>query len=112
MEGRSFETVGDVAGRAAPSTAGHPLLAQAFNHMPVAVVLVSADGRIVMANTRAEALFGHAAAEMLGRPLELLVPSRFHVDHVGFRHGFQHAPNARPMGEGRDLFAVRRDGSE
>lgn len=112
MSGGAVEADGGEAARPAVSGASQPLLAQAFDKMPVAVVLVSADGRIVMANTQAEALFGHVAREMLGQPLELLVPSRFHQQHSGFRLDFQRAPRARLMGVGRDLFAVRRDGSE
>jgi PAS domain S-box-containing protein len=96
----------------APLPGQQPLLAQAFDRMPVAVVLVSADGRIVMANAQAESLFGYTAKEMEGGQLESLVPARFRHAHPDFRDHFLRAPRARLMGVGRDLFAVRRDGSE
>ncbi|NKC32542.1 hybrid sensor histidine kinase/response regulator [Falsiroseomonas selenitidurans] len=79
---------------------------------PNAMVMVNAAGRIEMVNAQAERVFGHAREEMLGRMVEMLVPARFRGQHPGLRGGFFHAPQSRPMGAGRDLFGLRRDGSE
>ena len=65
-----------------------------------------------MVNAQAERVFGYARAELLGQPVELLVPDQFRGHHPGLRQAFHNDPNARPMGAGRDLFARRKDGSE
>jgi len=79
---------------------------------PSAVIAVDGKGDIVLVNTQAEKLFGYARQDLLGRPLEMLVPERFRKSHAGLREGYAAAPSARAMGAGRDLFALRADGSE
>jgi PAS domain S-box-containing protein len=79
---------------------------------PNAMVLVNASGVIEMVNTQAERLFGYARAELLGRPIEVLVPERFRRHHPQLRGSFLADPKSRPMGAGRDLFGLRKDGSE
>ena len=79
---------------------------------PNAMVLVDRAGAIVMVNAQAEKLFGYAREEMIGLPVEALVPPRFRAAHPGRRAGFHGATQARAMGAGRDLFGVRKDGSE
>jgi PAS domain S-box-containing protein len=79
---------------------------------PNAMVMVGAGGRIEMVNAEAEKLFGYARAEMLGQPVEMLVPERFRGHHPGLRGSFFADPKARPMGAGRDLFGLKKDGSE
>jgi PAS domain S-box-containing protein len=79
---------------------------------PNAMVMINASGRIEMVNAQAEQVFGHARQEMLGQPVEMLVPQRFRADHPGLRSFFFVDPRARPMGAGRDLFGLRKDGSE
>ena len=79
---------------------------------PNAMVMVNSSGRIEMVNAQAERVFGYARAELLGQPVEMLVPDRFRGHHPGLRQSFHHEPDARPMGAGRDLFARRKDGSE
>jgi hypothetical protein len=78
---------------------------------PNAQLLVSAAGRISMVNLQAEALFGYTRAELLGQPVELLVPAQFRAQHPDLREAFFTTPLARPMGAGRDLFGLRKDGS-
>ncbi len=80
--------------------------------MPDALVAVNGDGRIVAANTLATELFGYAADELAGSPIELLVPERLREAHVRHRTGYTAAPRPRPMGIGLELIARRRDGSE
>jgi PAS domain S-box-containing protein len=79
---------------------------------PDASVIVDKQGLIVRVNTQAEWQFGYAREELLGRPVELLLPERFRGSHVRHRASYQDAPRARPMGRGLDLYARRKDGSE
>jgi PAS domain S-box-containing protein len=79
---------------------------------PNAMVMVGADGRIEMVNAQTELVFGYARAELLGRPMEILVPERFRAHHPGLRGDFFNDPHSRPMGAGRDLYGLRKDGSE
>jgi PAS domain S-box-containing protein len=77
-----------------------------------AVVLVDSAGRIILANSRVRQVFGYDPGELIGKSVDLLVPERFRGRHPGFRAAFGQDPIARPMGAGRDLFGLRRDGSE
>src|SRR5271168_1195989 len=79
---------------------------------PNAVVMIGVSGRIEMVNAQAERVFGYGRDEMLGRPVEMLVPERFRAHHPRLRDSFFADPRSRPMGAGRDLFALRKDGSE
>ncbi|HEX6677863.1 MAG TPA: PAS domain S-box protein [Actinomycetes bacterium] len=79
---------------------------------PDAVVIVDPDGRITLVNRQTEQLFGYQREELLGQPIEALVPKRFHARHVGHRDGYLANPGVRPMGAGLQLFGRRRDGSE
>jgi PAS domain S-box-containing protein len=76
------------------------------------MVMIGSTGRIVMVNTQAERLFGYDRAEMLGQSIELLVPKRFRGHHPGLRANFFSHPESRPMGVGRDLYGLKKDGSE
>jgi len=87
-------------------------LGQAFDSIPVAMIVVNAQGEIVRLNRLAESTFGYSASELEGRPVEVLIPARYHARHTGYRHGFMAETTSRPMGAGRDLSGVRKDGSE
>jgi two-component system, LuxR family, sensor kinase FixL len=79
---------------------------------PNGIVMVNRDGQIVLVNVRTEKLFGYTREELIGQPVEILVPERFRDYHPAHRAGYFAAPRTRPMGGGRDLFARRKDGSE
>src|SRR3954465_305388 len=79
---------------------------------PNAIVLANAQGRILLANAGAERLFGYLREELIGQPVEMLLPVRFRAAHPGYRTAYAGQAEARPMGQGRDLFALRKDGSE
>jgi len=79
---------------------------------PNAIVAVDSRGRIRYANPQTLRTFGYAADELLGRPVETLLPDRVVAAHVAFRRRFWARPVARPMGIGLDLSGRRRDGSE
>jgi two-component system, LuxR family, sensor kinase FixL len=79
---------------------------------PNAMVMIDQAGAIVMVNAQAERVFGYERYELLGQPVEMLIPERFHGHHPGLRATFFADPQARPMGAGRELFGRRKDSSE
>ena len=78
---------------------------------PDAILEVDKDGRIVLLNAVAEKIFGYTRAELLGQPLELLIPSDLRSRHELHRSAYCSSPTTRPMGSGLDLYAQRKDGS-
>lgn len=80
--------------------------------IPCAAVLADASGEILLVNDCAEQLFGYERAELIGQPIELLMPERFRAPHREHRARFQATPQARVLGAARDLCGRRRDGSE
>jgi PAS domain S-box-containing protein len=79
---------------------------------PDAIVGVTADGRIALVNAQAERLFGYRRDELLGQPIEILVPDRARHLHPAHRAGYFTQPQPRPMGAGMQLAARRKDGRE
>ena len=79
---------------------------------PNAMVMISRTGQIVMVNAQAERVFGYSRAELVGQPVEMLVPERFRGHHPGLRAEYLADPQPRPMGAGRDLYGLKKDGSE
>ena len=80
--------------------------------LPEAVVVIDATGRITLVNQQTEALFGYARAELLGQPIEHLIPQRFRQAHRRHRASYVAAPTTRPAGRGHQFFGLRRDGTE
>jgi PAS domain S-box-containing protein len=79
---------------------------------PNAMILVNDTGDIALVNNQAEKLFGYTRNELFGKKLELLIPERFRHHHPDLRTKFFQQPQTRPMGIGRDLFALKKDGTE
>jgi PAS domain S-box-containing protein len=79
---------------------------------PSGLVMIDADGTILLVNSQAEAMFGYGRGELMGRPVEDLVPASLRGEHPRHRARFGAAPRARMMGTGRDLYGLRKDGSE
>jgi PAS domain S-box-containing protein len=85
---------------------------QLLESAPDAIVGVGRGGRIVLANSQTERLFGYARDELVGEPVERLVPERYRGGHEAHRDGYFADPGTRPMGADLDLYGLRRDGSE
>jgi PAS domain S-box-containing protein len=79
---------------------------------PDGVVIVDKAGLIQIVNRQTELLFGYPRSELLGQPVEVLLPERFRERHVSHRDGYQRNPHTRPMGTELELFGRRKDGSE
>jgi PAS domain S-box-containing protein len=79
---------------------------------PCGMVMIDAQGGIVLVNPQAETMFGYARDELIGSRLEILLPERFRGAHGAHRLDFAAVPSMRQMGVGRDLTARRKDGSE
>jgi PAS domain S-box-containing protein len=84
----------------------------AIEAAPNGMVMIDQRGVILMVNAQMVRLFGYERAEMLGQPVEMLLPGRYRHAHPQQREDFFHSPATRAMGHGRDLFARRKDGSE
>lgn len=79
---------------------------------PDAIIMANPTGRIILANSQAEGLFGYQRGELVGQPVELLLPARYGDGHVGHRSRYFAQPRARSMGLGLELYGIRKDGAE
>ncbi len=79
---------------------------------PDAMVIADREGRIVLVNSQTERLSGYSREELLGQPMEILVPERYHERYRNHRVAYFGDPRVRPMGAGLELNGRRKDGSE
>lgn len=107
-EGLIYATASDVTARKRAEEHFRLLLESA----PDGMVIVDEQGRIALVNAQAERLFGYGREEIVGQPVEMLLPDRYRLVHRRQRNGFAQEPHARPMGSRPDLAARRKDGSE
>ncbi len=77
---------------------------------PYAIAVTNPKGEIVLVNSRMAQLFAYRPEELIGQTIEILVPERFRVKHSEYRRKFHQEPDIRPMGTGRDLYGLRKDG--
>ena len=84
----------------------------ALEAAPTGMLMTDGLGRITFVNSRIETLFGYRKDELIGRDIEILIPQRFRTVHPNFRRSFYERPGIRAMGAGRELFALRKDGTE
>ncbi|HNB82244.1 MAG TPA: PAS domain-containing sensor histidine kinase [Chitinophagaceae bacterium] len=90
----------------------HRLLEALFEKVTESIVVCDTEGRIVIVNPAAEKLFGYSFEEIEGNRVEILIPDRFSKEHSAHRNHYSESPSPRAMGTGRDLFAIRKNGSE
>lgn len=82
-----------------------------FQAAAQAIFVVNQQGRMVMVNPATEKMLGYSQDELIGEPVEMLVPENLRGGHVSHRSGYFHNPQNRPMGFGLDLQARKKDGS-
>ncbi len=83
-----------------------------FEAAPDAIALADSQGYILRVNRQAELMFGYSRGELLGKPIEALLPPRFRERHVAHRATYLAEPRLRSMGAGLELYGLRKDGSE
>jgi PAS domain S-box-containing protein len=83
-----------------------------FENATEGILLVNASGEIVLVNAASAQMFGYTPNELTGEKIELLVPKEYRSGHVAKRDAFMKSPQDRKLGRGRDLKAVRKDGSQ
>ena len=91
---------------------GYEILRVAADAGPSAMVMADQTGKIILVNAQTEKMFGYLREELLGQSVDMLTPARYRHAHPGVRAEFMKHPEARAMGAGRDLYAVRKDGKE
>lgn len=90
----------------------HNKYQEIFESIPTSLIIVNEEGIINYANSQSENLFGYIQKELIGKDIEILIPSRYRKRHGIYLRQFFSEPSARPMGEGRDLFAMHKNGME
>jgi PAS domain S-box-containing protein len=98
--------------RVSEDFAAESLYRHLLDAAPDAVLVVDAAGVIRLVNAQAERIFGYARAELVGEPVERLVPERFRTQHPAHRRGYFADPRVRSMGGALELYALRKDASE
>jgi len=83
-----------------------------FEFSPDAIVVTNQEGKIAEVNAHVQEVFGYDRSELLGQPIEVLIPERFRIAHPGHRADYAARPHVRTMGAGLDLYGRRKDGSE
>ncbi len=87
-------------------------LRQVIESVPNAIIMSNEHSTITLVNNQAENMFGYHRNDLIGQPIDILVPERFRTQHPQYQTGFLHAPESRAMGAGRDLYALKKDGAE
>ncbi len=87
-------------------------LKEIFQSMMEGFVVINKEGNILVVNPIGERMFGYEPSELIGKPMEVLLPERYRGHHSYLRQGFNNNPVPRRMGLGRDLMAIRKDGIE
>lgn len=80
--------------------------------VPSGIVMTDHRGKILFVNSLVNRMFGYEPGELVGKTIEVLVPERFRTRHTEFRYSYLASPSARPMGKGRELYALRKDCTE
>jgi len=83
-----------------------------FNSAPDGLIVANENGEILLINNQVEKLFGYSKSELIGQKIELIIPKRFHEKHSVQRSEYTKNPSAREMGAKKELWAIRKDGTE
>jgi len=83
-----------------------------FEAIGNSIIIVDKESKILLMNKRTEEYFGYSRDELIGQKIEKLIPPRYRKKHAGLREEYVKKPENRPMGTGRELLAMRKDGSE
>jgi protein-histidine pros-kinase len=89
-----------------------PEVGDLLESAPDGMVIVNADGKIVLVNSQTEIQFGYSRQELIGQLVEILIPARLERLHVKHRASFLAEPHVRPMGAGQELLGKRKNGTE
>jgi PAS domain S-box-containing protein len=87
-------------------------LSSLFENATEGIILTNGAGNIVLVNPAAERLFGYESGEIIGQPIEILIPDQFKSHHHQLRDGFYKHPSNRSMGQNRDLHGRKKDGRD
>jgi len=107
----SIESVASQIGLVIEQQREEKKLKALFDSAPDAEIVTDRTGLIVMVNEQTVRVFGYAQAELLGKPIEVLVPAERRENHIQYRMEYVSAPHPRPMGSGMELTALRKDGT-
>jgi PAS domain S-box-containing protein len=112
--GQAASSLDVTAGKQADRGAleGDRLFRVLLESAPDAMVIVDEEGQIQLANAETERLFGYGRDELIGHPVEMLIPHRYRERHIKHRHRFFAQPSSRPMGTGTELSGLRKDRTE
>jgi len=95
-----------------PGVRDDGLFEKLFEYSPDVVLLTNQGGSVIQANAQTQGMFGYARQELIGQPVEILIPGRFRSVHPKHRADYGAQPRTRPMGIGLELYGCRKDGSE
>jgi PAS domain S-box-containing protein len=122
LAARNRELVGQVSDAATAATVREEIAARVaqserqyrglLEAAPDAIIVSDTEGKILLVNAETERLFGYERAELIGQPVDILVPQGARGRHSGHRASYAAHPRTRAMGEGRKLSGLRKDGSE
>jgi len=94
-----------------PASQGYEHLISLFENATEGIILTNNYGNIVLVNPAAEKMFGYGSKEIVNQPIEVLIPDQFKPNHQNLRTGFYKHPSNRSMGQNRDLYGKKKDGS-
>lgn len=101
----------DISEQADKQVSNVEQFAALFNYATIGIVVTNDKGKIIKFNKFAESQFGFTKEEILGKTVEALIPTSVHEKHIKYREDYYRSPKVRAMGHGRDLYALKKDGS-
>ena len=111
LVGVSTATIAALLARIGALAASDASFRETVESAPDALFIVNPDGRIALINSEAEHLFGYQRSELIGQPIEILVPHEARQRHRAFRANFSQSASRRAMGSGLELLGLRKDGT-